>query len=1023
MADPLTAIGSAAAILQLTEEAAKLGIYLCRLYKDTKHVDKTVDQLGVEVVTLGETWTAVHVQVEDIIKATSGKNSASISVYDSNGQLWRCICDQVQHCWSTLRELQAIISDIGVAHGNIYTQVKRQIKVDGSKEAIGGIRQRIGLHMSSIQVILQLINIKISHLAPGQASNELLNKINALETLIQSLGREGAFATDRVAAATQLDGAASLIACAEEVIHSGASLWNASVADGSLYGGFHRPERTQWTTSWLQVKGTIQTPDIAEFPEDISPPASGSSRSQVDLLQSGDTSLTSGVPSNSDAQEASDDDEDYTEHAMLKLGLQEGRQAVQDMQWSDADEYLKESLSLLSRLPAQSRAAYDVIELQYLLAVCAFHREEENSEVTREALTSLMERMPINDKQRLVVCDARFLLARLYIRTGHLELARSSCQSASEGRRRVLGNRHEAYYGALALLARIYQMLKNPRRAHFAEMMMAEETQRISALGGIDEILASDSMLKFKTSIPPVEVQIDGRSMNHVETQSSSQSAHETSDDPPKKLDDEFSRLPESRAPGARRTDDLADSSSPRGERLGPPRTLSDTAAAHLNQGGSQHSENKLTRYHTVPAFDANAVRSNHARESSLASHAQPGSIKERSVASTKSDISTSPERKKTVSPLYTAPLRGVDDYFGLREVNYHFKPDPRESTSKAAVSTSRKPPSGELPASSPGSRLSTVRDSRMSPDTGLEDLSQASAPSRHAAPRLDLEWQNVKTIKAHREFVTSIAFSPDGTLVASASRDKTCAIRDTSTGDVVHTLRDSLQFRCCAFSPHESLLALGYNNTTVSLWATGTQGRWRQSSTIRHPIKEDGYSLVLTAVAFMPDGRRLVTACMDKTIRLWDIESRALLKEMRGHVDDILDVAVSPDGQTIASGSRDMTVGIWHTKTGAAIMRGQGHTSFVNSVAFSPNGIFLVSGSSDTTIKAWKAKGLEGLATLQGHSGAVQAVAFSPDGWTLASASEDGTVRLWDVATWTEISILDGGGKNCTSTAFSPDG
>nr|OQO19911.1 hypothetical protein B0A51_13898 [Rachicladosporium sp. CCFEE 5018] len=501
MADPLTAIGSAAAILQLTEEAAKLGIFLCKLYKDTKHVDKTVDQLGLEVVTLGDTWTIVHIEVKKIIAVTSGASSASTSVYDSNGQLWKCICDQVQHCWNTLKELQKVVETIGVAHGNIIAQVIRQIKVDWSKEDISGIRQRVGLHMSSIQVILLLINIKIAHLAPGQASNQLLTKLSALSTMIQDMNQQKVPASNEAGLA-HIHGAASLIACADEVIRSGASLWNASVAEGSVSGGFHRPERTQWTTAWLQNISALHDPEIVNSSEENSPAASVFSRSHVALFEPGNTPARGNPSISLETRQILEDDDHYLEHAMLRLGLQEGRQAVQERQWSAAYDHLKESLSLLSQLPDRSRAAYDVIELQYMLAISAFHSGEDLA-IAKQALTSLTQRMPRNDKQRVIICNAKCLLARLYIRVGDLELAASSCQSASEGMRRLLGTQSDAYHEALALLVRIYELLENPRRARLVEMMIEDAPlvpQWISALSSVDQDLAADAVMKAITS-------------------------------------------------------------------------------------------------------------------------------------------------------------------------------------------------------------------------------------------------------------------------------------------------------------------------------------------------------------------------------------------------------------------------------------------------------------------------------------------------------------------------------------------
>ena len=109
--------------------------------------------------------------------------------------------------------------------------------------------------------------------------------------------------------------------------------------------------------------------------------------------------------------------------------------------------------------------------------------------------------------------------------------------------------------------------------------------------------------------------------------------------------------------------------------------------------------------------------------------------------------------------------------------------------------------------------------------------------------------------------------------------------------------------------------------------------------------------------------------------------------------------MSFSPDGTTLASGSRDKTVKLWDVETKQNIATLVGHTYWVKSVSFSPDGTTLASGSRDKTVKLWDVETKQNIATLVGHTYWVRSVSFLPDGTTLASGSFDGTSILWDMS------------------------
>ncbi|MBT9310678.1 nSTAND1 domain-containing NTPase, partial [Leptothoe kymatousa] len=185
------------------------------------------------------------------------------------------------------------------------------------------------------------------------------------------------------------------------------------------------------------------------------------------------------------------------------------------------------------------------------------------------------------------------------------------------------------------------------------------------------------------------------------------------------------------------------------------------------------------------------------------------------------------------------------------------------------------------------------------------------------------------------------------------------------------------------AFSPDGETLASASEDNTVKLWSKDGE----ELNTLK------GHSSRVLSVAFSPDGETLASASEDNTVKLWSKDGEEL-NTLKGHSSRVWSVAFSPDGETLASASSDNTVKLW-SKDGEELNTLKGHSSSVRSVAFSPDGETLASASSDNTVKLWSKDGEE-LNTLKGHSSRVWSVAFSPDGETLASASEDNTVKLW---------------------------
>ena len=252
--------------------------------------------------------------------------------------------------------------------------------------------------------------------------------------------------------------------------------------------------------------------------------------------------------------------------------------------------------------------------------------------------------------------------------------------------------------------------------------------------------------------------------------------------------------------------------------------------------------------------------------------------------------------------------------------------------------------------------------------------------------------YKEVKILRGHRAWVRSVAFSPNGKVLASSGDDQKILLRDARTGEDLTTLSGHTDLVwSIAFSPDGKTLVSGSEDQTVRLWDVDTG---KDLDVLK------GHESWVWSVAFSPDGRTLASGSGDKTIRLWDVTTRQCLAILKGHTSRVWSVAFSPDGKTLVSGSEDQTVRLWNIDTQESRVLG-GHTNQVRSVVFSPDGQLLASGSGDQTVRLWDAKTGERLHVLHEHSNQVRSVAFNVDGSLLASSSYDGTIKLWNTRTY----------------------
>lgn len=183
------------------------------------------------------------------------------------------------------------------------------------------------------------------------------------------------------------------------------------------------------------------------------------------------------------------------------------------------------------------------------------------------------------------------------------------------------------------------------------------------------------------------------------------------------------------------------------------------------------------------------------------------------------------------------------------------------------------------------------------------------------------------------------------------------------------------------------------------------------------------GHDEPVVAVAADPNANRALTASLDATLRLWDLETRETLTTLSGHESAVTSVAYLSGGTGAVSGGRDRTVRVWDLGEARLLRTLEGHGETVSAVDVAPGDVQAASASWDGTVRLWDLRrGGEGL-VLEGHGAQVTAVRFATDGQALASGGWDGTVRLWEAVTGDPLTVLEGHEGNVTAVALHPTG
>jgi WD40 repeat protein len=301
-------------------------------------------------------------------------------------------------------------------------------------------------------------------------------------------------------------------------------------------------------------------------------------------------------------------------------------------------------------------------------------------------------------------------------------------------------------------------------------------------------------------------------------------------------------------------------------------------------------------------------------------------------------------------------------------------------------------------------------------------------------------------------------ALSPDRTVLAAAMDDGVCLWHAESGAEIRRLPHADSNLGAAAFSPDGRLLAT--SGAHIRLWDASTGARVREIAAPERMSAE--------FVAFLPDGKRLVSTGGRDKCALWDVATGALIRDAawpevecyptavapdgrqlamwgadgalrlwdgiagkatgpllaKGQDNPVCSLAYSPDGKLLAVGFEDGAIRLFNVESAEELRRWEGHQEAVTALAFSANGATLLSGGGDGAVRQWRTADGSQMHAFAGWQGRIRALAASPDGAAVASSGADRRVHLWDAATGREERPLEtGAGEQITTVAFSADG
>jgi len=282
---------------------------------------------------------------------------------------------------------------------------------------------------------------------------------------------------------------------------------------------------------------------------------------------------------------------------------------------------------------------------------------------------------------------------------------------------------------------------------------------------------------------------------------------------------------------------------------------------------------------------------------------------------------------------------------------------------------------------------------------------------------------QRLLTLTGHTGTVGTVAFSPNGKLIASGSYDRSVKIWDVGSGLLLQTLSGEMEaVYAVGFEPNGKRIVLGGKDGVITVRDAENGQR------VVRPLRPEvtyGWDVLpaVISLAIAPDGVRVAAGNADSTLKIWNDSTGAMLRVLNGHTDAVTSVVYSPDGKTIISGSADGTVRTWDAENGQALRVLKGHAGPIFAVAISSDGGRIAAAGSGDAVLIWNAVNFQQQQRLATQLSAVNALAFTRDGKRLAVGGTDASIQIWDADAGQLLHSLTGHSGSIHALAVSPDG
>lgn len=295
-------------------------------------------------------------------------------------------------------------------------------------------------------------------------------------------------------------------------------------------------------------------------------------------------------------------------------------------------------------------------------------------------------------------------------------------------------------------------------------------------------------------------------------------------------------------------------------------------------------------------------------------------------------------------------------------------------------------------------------------------DTLEARNALHQAVPELHL----LINLSAHEGGVPDVAYSPDGTRIASMGANGEVKVWDANSGELYLNLDGGTDEAglSVAFSPDGDTLA-GTWFTKVVLWDL-QDGKIKAAISGQSVGTSIGYNLGVGQVSFSPDGKRLAVANLDGLPTVWELASQSVMLTLAGGELPAKAIAYNADGRLLATGGDDGIVTVWDAASGEKIYT-LALGGIIHSVSFSLDDPYLAGASEDGSVKVWDMDTGGEVLSLPRQAGLYD-IAFLADG-RFATAGQDGTTRVWDSPSGQQLLTLAGGTSTVISVAGSPDG